>query len=390
MNKPTLFLGTFFVALIIQSLTWRNFEYIDKQMWIDESRYIQTGDAEAFNRRTAYGHPGGPPVIINMLAHSLLHTSYEHGLAGSLALLNAAAIAACATICYILRPQTLWWLAAAGTLTCSRLYPASTPPSAAISPLIVLIFLLALWLYEKASQVKGSHILILGATIGIAAATRTDITVAVAAPLMLLLAPRIGWKKITGTAVFAAIFFTLGNPFMWIMSPLQQVVDLFWQIQYHIVDYPATPIGLASVLLISPLAIMAIGIAVVMVLQRKKVPSSIPVPYLLTMIVITIGISIILLNARSQAPRYFFPFAFLWETFLPLFILELLPHIRFNFLAHAKDQAKAQQIAAMGVVSIVLLGQAILLIQLYFLPQVIFTCPPQGNRWINCTPNEEM
>src|SRR5436190_16211555 len=232
MNKPLLFLTTFAIALIIQSLIWRNFEYVDKQIWTDEARFVQTVNPEAFNKLVGYGHPGGPVIEATIAAHMLFGVSYEVALSGSLAVLNAFIIAACALMCYILRPNTMWWFIVAGTLAVNRLYPNSTPPSGVIAPLIVLLVLLALWLYEKAGQAKTSNILLFGAIIGIAGATRSDITPAMTVPLLLILYPRLGLKNIGLIILTAAMAFWITDPFMWIMSPFQHIWDLITEVTY--------------------------------------------------------------------------------------------------------------------------------------------------------------
>ena len=384
MNKSLLFLGTFAVALIIQSLIWRNFEYVDKQIWTDEARFVQTVNPEAFNKLVGYGHPGGPVIEATIAAHMLFGVSYEIALSGSLAVVNALIIAACALMCYMLRPNTIWWFIIAGTLSVNRLYPNSTPPSGVIAPLIVLLVLLALWLYEKAGQAKTSNILIFGAIIGLAGATRSDITPAMTLPLLLILYPRLGLKNIGLIILSAIISFWLTDPFMWIMSPFQHVWDLITEVTYHYKDYPATHISPLAVLLVSPMAFISMIIAIISITQKKKLPPAIPTPFLVTLLITTIIITAVLLTARSQAPRYFFPLAFIWETLLPLFILQLLPYIKFSFLTTEKQQQKGRRLSAIVLATILIAGQAVLLIHLYFLPEVIFVCPQETNRWLFC------
>lgn len=384
MRKIILFLATFLIALVIQSVIWQNFDYLDEKIWADEARYIYTGDKEAFNPLVGYGHPGGPPLIITIFANVAFGVSYEDGMAGSVALLNALMIAGCTLVAYMLRPNSIWWIITAGTLMLNRLYPGATPPSGIIAPLIALLFLLGLWLYEQASRVTWPAIIMFGGLIGLGVATRSDITPAMAAPLMLLLLPRIGWKRTAVAAGTAAIVFTATNPFMWIMSPWQHLYDLFYEIHYHYANYKETHLPLLSVFLISPLSLISIGLAMAAIMMRRKMRPAVATPYLILMLVLTVALTIILMTARSQAQRYYFPLAFLWETFLPLFILHLLPRVKFSFLVTSAEHARARRLIAVALAAFLIVSQAVLIIHLYFLPQVIFVCQPQPNRWLFC------
>src|SRR5690349_14437358 len=83
-----IWLGTFMVAIFIQTLMWHNFDYVDKTMWGDEAHFLEVHDPEAFNPLVAYGHPGGPPLVFTIAAHHLFNLTYTDALSGSLALLN--------------------------------------------------------------------------------------------------------------------------------------------------------------------------------------------------------------------------------------------------------------------------------------------------------------
>lgn len=383
MKKSLVFLLALFVAFIGQGFIWTHFEYVDKSMWVDQARFIATRDPQAFNKLVAYGHPGTVAVEIAIIAHKLFGVSYTAASNGSLTVLNSLVIAVIITLCYELRPQNMWYVVVGGLLIFNRLFPASTPPTAAASPLIVLLFLVTLWLYENTKNIRSWQLVFWGIVAGLSASSRTDITGVVALPLLLFMFPRLGSKKVALMVASAALTFYITDPFMW-ARPLGHMYDLVAETHLHYANFTPSHLTLPAVLLISPLAILSIGFALVFLFGKKKLPHVLAPKFIIMMLVLTVGIGTILLTAKFQAQRYFFPLVMLWETFLPLFLLELLSYITFSFLPSGDKQVRARRLAKIAVVTLLVGGQVTMLIHLFFIPQVIFVCPPTANRWIFC------
>ena len=379
MKKSLVFLASLLTAMVVQSFIWSNFEYPDKYMWVDQARYIATKNPEAFNKFTAYGHPGTVVVEIAIIAHYLFDIPYVTASNGGLAIFNSFTIAACITLCFILRPKSTWYLVAGSLLVFNRLFMASTPPTAAASPLVVLLFLITLWLYEHAKKMRTWPFVFWGIVAGLSASSRTDITGVIALPLLFFMAFHLSWKKIAILVSTSALAFYISNPFMW-TRPFGHMYDLVAEVHMHYADFYAIHLSLWAVLLISPLAIISIALAILIIFKRKRIPPVIAPQFLILMLAITAGISAILLTARLQSQHYFFPLAMMWETFLPLFILELLSRITSSVL---------RRLIIITIITLLIGAQITLIIHMFFLPEIIFICP-KNSHYLFCNATTPM
>lgn len=372
MHPGKIFLGTLLVSLLTQGWLWHHITFVDKYLWVEHMQHLVQMDNQMFSKQI-YGHPGTPAMDVAILAHWVFGIAWEPALLGSLALLNAVSIAGIATVAYLLKPNSWWWVAAAGMVLTNRLYFSATPPTAVVAPLLTFITLLTWWLYEKGKHTPWRPIIIWAAAMGIAGATRADMSGLFAIGLLIPLVPRLGWKKIIAMIAIAWLVFWAINPFMW-WVPVRHVADLLGVMRFHYTEYEAHQIPLAGLLLISPLALIGLLLAGSWMFLTSHITQPVPPKFLRWLMFLTAAICVLLFQSRFQANRYFFPLAFVWEAILPLFVLEGVQHLRFDWIHSPWATKKSQQLAAAFVVVLLLGGQWTMLLHLYWLPEVKIIC----------------
>lgn len=362
-----IFLGVFIVSVIIDGFFLSTSDLVDDDLWIAYTQHVHALDEHTFDRMT-YGHPGTPAVLLAIGARIFFGVSYAAAYLGGMTILIALAIAGCSTVCHLLRPHALWWLVAAFFLIFNRLFLLSTPPTAVVMPLVVLALLLAWYLYEIPAKNNVRSLIVLGTVVGVAGATRTDVSSLLALVLLIFLLPRIGLKSIVLVTVIAAVF-VAANPFMLLM-PLVHIGDLVDYAYYHYAHYGDQPqqLSLLDIVYISPLAIVGIVTAVIWLALARKLPQPAPAPFILTVLLFTVGVSALLLTARFQAARYFFPLAVVWEVLLPLFLLDGTSQFQFTFAATPATRRLLTRAVYYGMVVFLIGGQAALFLHLYSLP----------------------
>lgn len=321
-----LFLLIFLIGLLAQSIVWRSTRFTDEEQWI--MRVAQLHDDLAvgkyFNQEHYSEHPGMPVLLIAAAAHGLTFST-PTSLRIGVILLNAFSVAGIASYARLLRPTIPWWLAAAGLMLLHPLYYQASPADAVVAPLFVLIFLSILWHWEQRSSTAVSVSLLLGFSIGLALATRLHVIALSLLPWFLSLLLAVGLKRVslilastlTGTFVF--------NPLLW-YTPEQFLsaatigqIGFFsgtaLQVTYQITVY--------DLLLFAPLALVSLMLALA---SLFKIPalSAVCRQFILTMLICTIVVFSALAYSALTSLRYVFPLIFLWETFLPLWLLQAL------------------------------------------------------------------
>ena len=150
-NKAkSIFWNVFAFAIVIQIVRTSIF-LTDHGMWTSQIQYFLSNNPRQFNFFAAYGHPGTTLVVLGSIFHILFGLSYGNALTLGLAILIAAATAACAALCYLLQPQSLWWFTTGFILTLSRFYVKATPPTAVVTSFIALIVLASCWLWKRST-----------------------------------------------------------------------------------------------------------------------------------------------------------------------------------------------------------------------------------------------
>lgn len=340
-----IFIFAFIFAFIFQGLRWKEFRILDGSVWSDQAFYVQSGDVREFDFTKAYGHPGGTVIEGVSSLSNLFDPSRKHStqiLMLFLSFFNSLTIAGVCVLCYLLRKNDYWWIIALSILSLDRLYDFATPPTAIVTPLVVFLSLLTLYLYENKEKIHIRHILCWSLVAGLSIATRFDIGIFCASSLGLFLV----FKKVINLRnIFFAVggtlaSFVLFDPFMWFM-PVQHIKDLIYKIIFHYAEYTPTHLSFSNVFYFSVLAFIGVILSIMILFSKKKIKSPLPLDFTIILLSMTSVLYVIFLTAHYQAQRYFQPIISIWEMFLPILIFAFLPKI---FPAYSTE--KKQKITA--------------------------------------------
>lgn len=351
-----IFIFAFFVSSYFLWARWEKYDFIDSEAWANQVQYFQTNDPKEFNPLGAYGHPGGPIIEGTIAFHKVLNIPYENSLVVFVTIFNAIIISSICALCFLLKKNNFWWIIVLSTLSLDRLYDFATPPTAIVSPLIVLLSLLTLYFYENKEKIKIPQIAFFAFIVGLAVATRADIGVFCSAVFLIFLRFKniISWKTFYTITAGSFFFFVLFDPFMWFM-PFQHIKDLISKIIFHYAEFAPTHMTFESVLNISSFAFVSIFLSAALLFMRKKIKLILPSDFMMMLYLMTFVLYSIFLTSHYQAPRYFQPIIFIWEVFLPLFIFNLTSNISFKFLNTIDHKEKALKIANTAIL-IILVG----------------------------------
>ena len=339
MNKKQIyiFIWAFLFAAVVQGFSYFEVGISDGIFWDQQAKFFQINDPQQFNPNFAYGHPGGPIILGTIALHQILNIDYDAALLVFLGLFNGLIIAIITVFCSVLRKENLWWLVVLGTLSFDRLYRYATPPSAVVSIIIVLLCLLTLWIYEKKEDIKMKDLGYWGLISGLAISTRADIGFVSTIFFLALLKLKMGWINIFKMVIFSFLTFAVFDPYMWFM-PIDSMGDLISKVLYHYEEFAPTPLKLSVVLSVSSLAFISILVVVAVYFQKYKKEMQLPPLFSLTLLVMTAFLYTTFLTSKYQAVRYFLPIIFIWQTFLPLYILSIIQDLKFDFLKTNQGQ----------------------------------------------------
>ena len=349
----SLFVGAFCMACLGQGFVFFNIGILDEAFWSDQARYVETGSPEQYNAAHAYGHPGGPVILGTIAVHHLAGISYETALPVFLMLFNSIVIATIATLCYRLRPDSLWWLPVLGTLSVDKLYAVSTPTSAVVGPLLVLLSLVTLRIVEQ-EKVSWRWLAGWSVVAGLAVATRFDIGSITTAFLCGVLATNLRWRQLAGLVAAACAVFVVCDPYMWCM-PIRHVGDLLGKAALHHQTFSRNRLDPGEVVSLSSLAFL--GLAFTLLTQavpggaRRKLPAVL----VWMLIALTVTLYGVFLSASYQAVRYFIPIVFIWQAFLPLQLFDLIAGLPFPLLRTDSSRVHAKRICT-AVMVLLLVG----------------------------------
>ena len=359
-----LFTGAFLIACLGQGFVFFNVGILDEAFWSAQARDVEAGSPEQYNPARAYGHPGGPVILGTIAVHHLAGISYETALPVFLTLFNSIVIAAIATLCCRLRPDSLWWLPVLGTLSIDKLYAVSTPTSALVGPLLVLLTLLTLRItlgILEHGAVSWWQLASWSLVAGLAVATRFDIGSITNLFLFGVLATTLRRRQLAVLAVAAFAVFVACDPYMWYM-PVQHVGDLMGRLllNYRHSTPASIPATLEPMHVASFSALAFVGMMLSIVGQTKVFPCrpTIPRQLVLALVPLTVLLYGIYLSARCPAVRYFIPIVFIWQVFLPLQLFDLIAGLRFQSLRTEAARVRARQLCA-AVIVLLLVGSQI-------------------------------
>ena len=316
-----IFAGVLVAGLAVQITLWLVFPVADENWWAIDAAKMATGTALTASDIT-YVHPG-TTILYPMAA--LIHEGLDPKIAVRLIMAAFAAVCAAvaAAVAYRLRPQNLWWLAAALILVSDLRLLHGTPPSTAAALLTVVFVLLLLYAGKIRHTGAYGPMVYLGICSGLLLATRFDTGVFVlitASPfLVYMLRYRVLLLLSTTALVFAA-----SNPHLW-ADPLAYLASVPQQM-FANKALVGTRI-LVPFLLTFPFAIFSIFLSLVVVYEQFMHPKDndvrIPRDIYLWFLGATVLFTVLLAPLSFHPIRYFMPFYLAWDILLPLWLLAL-------------------------------------------------------------------
>ncbi len=355
MRPLHVFLLSLLLSMALQGLYWNHFDVLDGQSWVQEAEALMTLSDTMFNT-FIYGYPGTPPLMLAIGVHWLFGVPLTEAFFGSLALIIALATATAAFLCALLRPNLPWWLGTTVSLSTTMLYRNATPPSAVVIPFIVIIVLLTLYIYEKKPITQRWPFILLGITIGVSAAARLDITLAVTGIEAVFLAPLIGWSAFTFVTLVAFLVFYLTNPFMWLF-PAHHIRAFILKVIYHYHSRANVIPPFLNVVEASPFSWLGLFYGVLLAFWRRT-EEIIPRMFILNILFVTAALVTLLYSSMYRPLWYFSPLLMVWEVIFLLLLLEFTTRATYT-LGFPPKSIFALYVSARLVIFIVLvLGRA--------------------------------
>jgi hypothetical protein len=101
--------------------------------------------------------------------------------------------------------------------------------------------------------------------------------------------------------------------------------------------------------------------------EKKWNVRLLPRRFVYTLLVETALLYAIFLTSKYQAVRYYIPILFIWQALLPMYILSIIPKLRFSFLRTEKAQRRGALVFSIFVIVLLVASQA------YFLCDNLFS-----------------
>ncbi len=296
-------------------------DYLDSPYWAkatDQFAHSETID----KTQPAFGYPGSTLIVPASVL--IIYGMSPINALRLIIVFELSIITTLITILtYKLRPQQLWWLASAGLFITSPLYYTATPPSVILGPLIVLILLLTLYIYEYRDTASTKKYVALGIVSGLALATRFDVPILVFSSIFLFIffAMR-NTKKSLIFGISAFITSLVCIPFLW-YEPFTYLLQVYAKTAFHI-HYPVSS-TLRTLAIVPSIVTATLSFSLGFWLLNKKASAFIiPTNPLLWFMAVSGFIVGILFLTPHHPVWFFFPLVLAWEITLPLFVFHLL------------------------------------------------------------------
>lgn len=364
-----LFLTTLLITFIIQVSYFQTTTLGDNGKWVQRVQNLSDDilrnpihiDFKDSNNNFRYGAHPGTSILLPAALFYRLGADPQKSLNNTIALLNAILIAAITLTCFKLRPKSPWYIVAGTILAIHPLYFYGTPVNVVIGPIIALLSLLALSIYENRNKpALQSNIISFAVVAGFGLATRLPITVLIAAPLISYISAYIKARKVLLIILITALTGFILNPFLWLI-PGEFITTIILRTASHITlnGGPLDAYSPSQFLYYSPITFIAfIFISALLFLPSYKLPVS--RPFLLTLLLITGTVIAILSGSNYKTLRYLYPVIFTWDVLFPLFLLHATKHFDFSFIHSSQGQTKALVITRIVIITIVVLSFAYL------------------------------
>ncbi len=338
-----IFAISFLCACLLQGSRWALLGSQDDFNWSNEARFVQEDDARQFELSNMYGYPGRPVIDGTRFLHTLLGVSYPTALVTFMTLADACLIAGITTIIYALRQDALWAVAAGGMLAVNPLYVHASAPSAVATLLLVFLCLLTLAIDERRGHASPALYVAWSLSLGITVAIRADIGGFSGGFFALILLATSNWKTMLMVLGGAIGVFVLCDPYMYWM-PVRHVRDLVGKVTFHYAEIAPARLTGGQLWGVSSLLIFSLGLGWASVATHRGNERTVSARFLLFLAAFTACSYAVFLTARYQTERYYLPIVFIWQTFLPLFLLTLAPVIPFSFLKTPEEKERARRI----------------------------------------------
>lgn len=317
------------IVLVSQTYIWMHNDVADIGLWAKAAQSVQAQSPDTYPLLDAYMHPGGSVIEGTILVHNVSSLPYEASLRVFVIVIDCALIFAICFFCFILRPEQLLWPAlTALILSTSPLFYGSTVPSSVASLLTVFLCIFFLYLYEHHFEsTKGVLSWFVG--VGLLVATRVDIGLVVGILFGLPMFYYVDNKRRALVLVVTTASFVLFDPFMW-SAPFLHIRMLLESIMTHYSTHQAPPVlestlDVPMILCFTILALMGAFLGLFQFFSYKEWVPRMFIGLLLLMTALVVGVVV---TAHSAALRYLQPVAFVWETFLVLFLLTIISTVR--------------------------------------------------------------
>ena len=325
-----IFLGTLLISLIVQGSLWRYSPFTDQDIWMQRIAYFaedSRNNITALDQQRYSEHPGMPAVIIGSLAYNA-GFPLAGSLIGSMSLFISLSIAGAAALAKKLYPDNWWWLGSSGLMIFNPLFYRASPTDAVVSPLVVLIMMLVLLHFKKRNVITHSETLLLSLCIGLALATRIHITLLIAIPALGFMAIYLSAKRAIITSLGALLWAYLFIPLIWFKPEIFLRETFIRHLGFFSgsafqADVLPNVISLRRLALHAPLTIISICFIVLLMLYRQTSTLG-GWKFITIMLVSSLIPAGFILLSKLQSYRYFSPLFFLWEAFLPLWLIKFI------------------------------------------------------------------
>ncbi len=346
----------------------------DEELWTKRVEQM-FNDLKGGNRnldQNKYSEHPGMPVVLAACFGKATGMSAKEGLKLSVAIINALVITGAAWWAKKIIPDSFWWVGVWGMVLFNPLYYHASPTDAVAAPLTVIIFLMAWRHLKKRKKVSLASSLVLGLLMGVGLATRLHFFILFLAPLFVFLIMANGLRRVLIIGLSGLVWMQALNVLAW-YSPINFFrAALFGQLGFYtgssLNDMGRVSVQFVDFLLFGPLALWSIFLAVFIMLipEFKRIVER---GCLLVLFISTLISVSFLLGSSLQSLRYFYPLFFLWEAFLPLWLLLLASKIKLSSASYGLQKiTRKRKIIGPVLVGGLIISQAFMMIYTYYLP----------------------
>lgn len=293
---------------------WFFLHYVDEMHWPPDAHLVANG-AVLTPEDITYIHPG---TTIVYPAAGLIVLGLDPGQATRtvMALFVALGIAGISTVVFLLKPESVWWLAASLLLAGDIRLIHATPPSALAALLSVFIIFLCIYWRTKGSR-SVSYIFAFGILFGVLLATRIDVGLFMlgTAFILFFLTDR---RMIFMLPVTAVTFF-ISDPHLW-YAPIHHLQSMAMQVSANTALYDG--LWFPEIISSFPFAFIAVGMSLVLFFRKQDL--GIPHDVYLWLMGATAILTFMLSLSAYHPPRYFLPVYLIWDI---LFLRWLLMYV---------------------------------------------------------------